>query len=80
MSRRKRKKQSAFYMLERSMVKSEAWRKLSVYAMTAFIHIAIKYNGNNRDNLSLTYLEAKQLMSGGRFKKSIDELVKYRFH
>ena len=38
-------------MFYEEMVKSEAWRKLSVYAMAAFMQIAIKYKGNNKDNL-----------------------------
>lgn len=80
MSKRKKKKlQEPFYMLTVKIVNSGSWRKLSVYAKVAFIHIAIKYQGNNKRDLSLTYKEAKQLMSEHRFNKSIDELVKFGF-
>ncbi len=57
-------------MFYEELVKSEAWRKLSVYAMAAFMQIAIKYKGNNKDNLSLTYKEIRWLMCEHRFKDS----------
>ena len=79
MGKRQKKKCKHFYMLTREMMQSIAWRKLDTYAIAAFIHIAIKYNGKNRDDLSLTYAEAKQLMAAHRFKKSIDMLVEFGF-
>ena len=77
--RRPKKKLEPFYMLTEKMMHSEAWKQLDPYAMSAFIHIAIKYKGNNKDDLSLTYAEAKWLMGSHRFKKSIDMLVEFGF-
>ena len=76
----KRKKRiDFFYMLTKKMMDSKAWAKLDSYDKEIFIHIAIKYTGKNKKDLSLTYKEAKQLQSEHRFKKSIDHLVKYGF-
>ena len=61
------------------MLSSDAWSNLDPYAITVFIHIAIKFRGNNKNNLSLTYAEAKWLMGTHRFKKSIDMLVEFGF-
>ena len=66
-------------MLTKKMVKSEAWEKLDVYDMGTFLHIAIEFNGDNKDDLSLTYKEARWLMGEHRFKQSIDNLVNYGF-
>ena len=68
-----------FYMLTKKMMDSKAWAKLDSYDKEIFIHIAIKFTGENKNDLSLTYEEAKQLQCEHRFKKSIDHLVKYGF-
>ena len=74
---KRKKKLEFFYMLTKKMVDSKAWAKLDSYDKEIFIHIAIKYNGKNKNDLSLTYEDAKHLQSEHRFKKSIDHLVKY---
>ena len=81
MGRNRRKKQQieTFYMLTEKMMQSEAWANLDPYAIAAFVHIAIKYKGNNKNDLSLTYAEASCLMDTHRFKKSIDMLVEFGF-
>jgi len=81
MNRRKKKKKytEPFYMLTEKMVQSKAWEELDSYDKEAFTHIAIKYNGKNKVDLSLTYKEANRLQSNHRFKDSIDHLVEYGF-
>ena len=79
MYKRKNRMKEHFYMLTAKMMKSAAWEKLDSYAIAAFIHIAIKFKGNNKNNLSFTYSEAKRLMRAHRFKKSIDMLVEFGF-
>ena len=49
MSGRKRKKYTEpFYMLTAKMMKSKAWEELDSYDKEAFMHISIKYKGNNK--------------------------------
>ena len=76
---RRKKKCPHFYMLEGKMLSSDAWHKLDPYAIAVFNHIAIKFKGNNKNDLSLTYAEASWLMGSHRFKKSIDMLVEFGF-
>ena len=60
-------------------IESPAWKKLSRDAVWVLMEIYIKFNGNNRSNLSLTYLEVKGKISNGTFTKAIWELIGYGF-
>lgn len=60
-------------------IKSLAWGKLSRDAVWALMEFYRKFNGKNRKNLSLTYLEVKGKISNGTFNKAIWELIGYGF-
>ena len=71
----RKRKLEAFYMVTEKMVQSKAWDELDSYDKEVFIHIAIKFKGNNKHNLSFTYEEASKLQSPHRFNDSISHLV-----
>jgi len=63
------------------MTRSKAWAELDAYDITAYLCFKSKYyvksNGeNNATDISLTYEEMSPIMSWGRFKKSIDNLLR----
>jgi len=63
------------------MLRSKAWQELDAYDITTYIYFKSKYhvksNGeNNSTDISLTYEEMEPVMSWGRFKKSIDALLR----
>lgn len=75
----KENKLPPFVPITKEMIRSQAWAQLSHYSVRAYIHIAAKYNGKNKNNLSYTYKEATKFMNGHTYKKATDELVKYGF-
>lgn len=56
-------------------IQSLAWDKLSRDAVWVLMEFYRKFNGKNRNNLSLTYLEVKGKISNGTFNKAIWELI-----
>jgi len=63
------------------MLRSKAWAELDAYDVTAYINFKSKYHvkstgENNSKDISLTYEEMGAVMSWGRFKKSIDNLLR----
>lgn len=76
---KRKPKYPPFIMLQKEMVKSKAWEELSNSSMRAYIQLRLKDNGKNRDNLSLTYEEAKKFASSRTLKKNFDELVEHGF-
>jgi len=62
------------------MTESKAWKALTVYEHSLYLHFKIKYRGvTTSRNLSFTYEEAKELMSAKRFTKAIDRLIETGF-
>ncbi len=64
-----------------NMLNSKAWQQLDPYDITTYLYFKSKYykkkNGDfNYKNISLTYGEMEPVMSWGRFKKSIDNLLR----
>jgi len=60
-------------------VGTESFRHLSPYAVWVIARFYDKFNGKNRANLSLTYKEVKDTMSGAIFVRSVWELVGFGF-
>jgi len=69
------KKPKRYLRLTNNMMESKAWEGLSCHAMAVYIHIKIKYNFTNEDNLSFTYAEGKKLMDKKTFTKAMDNLI-----
>jgi hypothetical protein len=74
---RRKKKSPPFVMLPKEMIRSKAWQKLKHYSIRAYIEIALKYNGSNKDNLSFTYREASRIMHRNTYGKAITQLVEH---
>lgn len=76
---------SRYVRITESMLKSKAWKELDPYEHSAYLSFKLKYferrtdGSDNRKNISLTYEEMKPVMSPDRFKKCIDNLIKYGF-
>ncbi len=62
-----------------NMMESEAWSKLSSFAIHVYLLLKIQYNGENKDNLTLTHKEGTQHMTDRRFTAALDELINYGF-
>lgn len=60
-------------------IESLAWGKLSRDAVWVHTELYRKFNGKNRNNLSLTYKEVNHKISNGTFNKAIWELIGYGF-
>lgn len=69
------KKPKKYMRLTGNMMESSAWKALSCHAIVAYIHIKIKYNFTNEDNISFTYKEGAELMDKKTFTKAIDKLI-----
>lgn len=61
------------------MMESEAWSKLSSFAIHVYLLLKIQYNGENKDNLTLTHKEGTRHMTDRRFTAALDELINYGF-
>lgn len=69
------KKCKRYLRITNNMMESKAWENLTCHAMALFMHIKIKYNFTNDDNISFTYVEGKKLMDKKTFTKAIDKLI-----
>lgn len=70
-----------FMKLTINMLESKAWQELDAYDIAAYVHFKSKLTKNkagdfNHQNISLTYKEMETVMSWGRFKKSVDNLLR----
>ena len=75
MGRRKNKVKCGFLMIENPLRASEQWKSLSFKAIYVYIRVREKFNGNNEDDLSLTYREVRDKMSTATFSKAFKELI-----
>jgi hypothetical protein len=62
-----------------NMMRSKAWKELSVHSRVLYIEMKAKYTGNNEDNISFTYTEGEELMNKKTFTKSLDQLIELGF-
>ena len=60
-------------------IESLAWEKLSCVAVWVLMEFYRKFDGHNRQNLSLTYREVKPKMANGTFSKALRELGGFGF-
>ncbi len=65
--------------ISKTMYDHQAWKALTSYERDLYLHIKMKYNGRNNDNISFTYKEGQELMSRSRFIKARDRLVELGF-
>lgn len=65
--------------LTQSMMLSKAWGELSCHSITLYVHMKLKFNYKNEDDISFTYAEGKKLMSERTFMKSIEQLIDLGF-
>jgi len=75
LGRKKEKIKGGFIAIEKSLLVTEQWKKLSFKAIYVYIRVREKYNGKNEDDLSLTYREVKGKMSTATFSKALKELI-----
>ena len=62
-------------MLNKEMLKSDEWKKLSSSAKIIYIYIKANYNGKNKDNLALTYSGLKKEFAAGTVSKALKQLI-----
>lgn len=75
----KRKIEGQFIPLIHRMIDSPAWQCLSGNSIKVYIQLMRKHNGNNDDDLSLTFKEMKDRLSPATFSKCITDLVEHGF-
>ena len=75
MGRKKDKIIGGFVAIEKSLLASEQWGRLSSKAVHVYILVRQKFNGKNEDDLSLTYREVQNKMSTATFSKALKELL-----
>lgn len=77
--KRKNKTDGRFFLLLHRMIDSPAWQSLSGNSIKVYIQLMRKHNGNNDDDLSLTFKEMKDKLSPATFSKCITDLVEHGF-
>lgn len=75
----KKKIHGQFLPLPYIMIDSPAWQSLSSNAIKVYIQLMRKCNGNNDDNLSLTYNEMNGILAPATLRKCLTELVENGF-
>jgi hypothetical protein len=72
---------SKYLRITADMMRSKAWAELDPFDITAYVYFKEKYHvkstgENNARDISLTYKEMEAVMSWGRYKKSVDNLLR----
>jgi len=78
MSRNKHKA-PPFVMVRRDLLKDPEWRKLSSSAKVIYIYLRAKFNYKTLQEVSLAYLEVKDMMSSKTISKAFKELQQAGF-
>lgn len=76
---RKRSKFPPFVAVRRDLLRDPAWRQLSSSAKVLYIYLRSKFNYKTFSEISLTYSEAKDLMSSKTVSKAFKDLRKAGF-
>lgn len=70
----KRRRSPSFVGIERSVLKSAAWRELGNAARVLYLHLKAKYDGKNNGDIKLYYSEMKGVMATATLSKAFKEL------
>lgn len=75
------KKKGRHLRLAEDMRESKAWKDLNYKQIAVYVEMKAKYNGTNEDDISFTYVEAKECLKMDKttFTKSIDSLIEHGF-
>ncbi|MBA7489808.1 hypothetical protein ES702_00342 [subsurface metagenome] len=80
MSKKKKNKiDGNFTIIEHKLINSEAFKGLSLHAKWLYVEFKIRFYGDNRRNIILTYQEAKNILSENTFIKSRNKLIERGF-
>ncbi|MFC1704576.1 hypothetical protein ACFL1E_07355 [Candidatus Omnitrophota bacterium] len=72
---RKKRKGPRFVMLDKQLLESEEWKKLSHAEMIAYIYIKKNYNGSNNGKIPLKYAELKGILAPATLSKALKGLI-----
>jgi hypothetical protein len=75
MSKKKNKIDGNFTFIEHSLVNSEAFKTLSINAKWLYFEFKLRFYGDNRKHIILTYQEAIKIMSINTFIKCRNKLI-----
>ena len=62
-------------MLEKSVLKSPAWKALTHTEKIVYIHLKANYNGSNNGDIPFKYLEMEGIMATATIWKSLKGLI-----
>ena len=79
MSKKKNKIDGNFTFIEHSLVNSEAFKSLNINAKWLYLEYKLRFYGDNRKHIILTYREAKNIMAIGTFIKARKQLIERGF-
>jgi len=71
----KKPKGPPFVRIRRDMLKDPEWRKLSNSAKVLWIYLRAKFNYKTKDEITLAYLEMKDIMSSRTVSRALNELI-----
>ena len=75
----KKKTFRRFALVEKEILYSKSWTKLTDSAKVVYLHLKGEFNGSNRDNLKLPYSQMRKIMSNATFWRGIKLLEKVGF-
>jgi hypothetical protein len=70
----KQKAKRKFALVEKEILYSKAWTKLTHSERVIYFHLKGEYNGMNSDKLILPYSDMKEIMGGACFWRGIKKL------
>ena len=73
--RRSRRRYSRFVMLDKRLLESEEWQKLSHSEMIVYIYLKRNYNGGNNGQIFLKYLELTDIFAPATISKALKGLI-----
>ncbi len=62
-------------MLDKSMLKSSAWRDLTSSEKITYVHLKANFNGSNNGEIPFTYSEMEGIMASATISKALKGLL-----
>jgi len=75
----KKRTRRRFAIIEKEILYSESWARISQSAKVIYVHLKGEFNGSNRHSLKLPYSQMKKNMSNATFWRGINLLEKLGF-
>jgi hypothetical protein len=79
MKKKKNKIDGNFTAIEHNILNSEAWKGLSIHTKWLYFEFKVRFNGDNKHNISFTHWEGIKIMTNRTFIKSKNKLIERGF-